>query len=47
MEEIPNEYVFSFESDGSLSPEEIFNKACEELVSRFDKISGEIDTALA
>lgn len=47
MEDIPNEYVFSFESDGSLSPEEIFNKACEELVSRFDKISGEIDTALA
>ncbi len=47
MEDIPDEYVFSFESDGSLSPEEIFNKACEELVSRFDKISGEIDTALA
>ncbi len=27
MEDIPNEYVFSFESDGSLSPEEIFNKS--------------------
>jgi len=39
--------VFSFESDGSLPPEEIFNRACQELVSRFDKISGEIDIALA
>jgi len=47
LEEIPGEYVFSFESDGSLSPEEIFNKACEELVARFEKISGEIDGALA
>jgi len=47
MEELEGEYVFSFESDGSLSPEQIFNQACEELVSRFDKITGEIDTALA
>ena len=47
LEEIPGEYVFSFESDGSLPPEEIFNKACEELVARFEKISGEIDGALA
>jgi len=47
MEDIPGEYVFSFESDGSLPPEEIFNRACQELVSRFDKISGEIDIALA
>ncbi|MGB1588848.1 MAG: DNA-directed RNA polymerase subunit D [Candidatus Poseidoniaceae archaeon] len=47
MEDIPGEYVFSFESDGSLAPEEIFNRACQELVSRFDKISGEIDIALA
>lgn len=47
MEELEGEYIFSFESDGSLSPEQIFNQACEELVSRFDKITGEIDTALA
>ena len=47
MEDIEGEYVFSFESDGSLSPENVFNQACDELVSRFDKITGEIDTAFA
>ncbi len=47
MEEMDGEYIFSFESDGSLSPEEIFNAACGELVSRFEKITGEIDAALA
>ena len=47
LEDIEGEYIFSYESDGSLSPEEIFNQACEELSSRFGKITGEIDTALA
>jgi len=47
MEDIDGEYVFSFESDGALSPEDVFNHACDELVSRFEKIDGEIDTALA
>ena len=47
MEDIEGEYVFSFESDGSMPAEEIFNKACEELVSRFEKITGEIDAAFA
>jgi DNA-directed RNA polymerase subunit D len=47
MEDMDGEYIFSFESDGSLSPEEIFNAACAELVSRFEKITGEIDVALA
>ncbi|MAX46033.1 MAG: DNA-directed RNA polymerase subunit D [Euryarchaeota archaeon] len=47
MEDIEGEYVFSFESDGSMSTEEIFNRACEELVSRFEKITGELDTAFA
>ena len=47
LEDIEGEYVFSFESDGSLSPEQIFNQACDELVSRFNKITGEIDIALA
>ena len=46
MEDIEGEYVFSFESDGSMPAEEIFNRACEELVSRFEKITSEIDTAL-
>lgn len=47
MEDIKGEYVFSFESDGSMPAEEIFNRACEELVSRFEKITGEIDAAFA
>ena len=47
LEDIEGEYVISFESDGSLSPEQIFNQACDELVSRFNKITGEIDIALA
>lgn len=47
MEDIEGEYVFSFESDGSMPAQEIFNRACEELVSRFEKITGEIDAALA
>ena len=47
MEDIEGEYVFSFETDGSMSTEEIFNRACEELVSRFEKITGELDSAFA
>ena len=47
LEDIEGEYIFSYESDGSLSPEEVFNQACEELSSRFGKITGEVDTALA
>ena len=47
MEDIEGEYVFSFESDGSMPAEEIFNRACEDLVSRFEKITGEIDAAFA
>jgi len=46
LEDIEGEYVFSFESDGSLPAEEIFNRACTELVSRFEKITGEIDAVL-
>ncbi len=47
LEDVDGEYIFSFESDGALSPEEVFNQACAELVSRFEKITGEVDTAFA
>ena len=47
LEDVEGEYVFSFESDGALPPQEIFNRACAELVSRFEKITGEIDIAFA
>jgi len=47
MEDMDGEYIFSFESDGALTPEEVFNQACGELVSRFENITGEVDIALA
>jgi len=47
LEDLDGEYIFSFESDGALTPEEVFNQACGELVSRFENITGEVDTALA
>jgi hypothetical protein len=47
FEEMPEEFIFSFDSDGSSSPEAIFNKACMELVDRFDKISSDLDRVLA
>ena len=31
FETIPNEFVFMFESDGSLTPEQIINSAMDEL----------------
>ena len=31
MEDIPGEFVFHYETDGSLSPIDVFNRACEEL----------------
>ena len=47
FEEMPGEYIFAFESDGSQSPATIFNVACKELAARFDKIHGELDFAFA
>jgi len=47
LENLDGEYIFSFESDGALTPEEVFNQACGELVSRFENITGEVDIALA
>ena len=47
LDEIPGEFVFTYETDGALKPEEVFNRACEELSDRFDRISDELDLALA
>lgn len=47
LEEVPGEYLFTFETDGALEPEEVFNRACTELASRFERISSELDVALA
>lgn len=47
LEEVAGEFVFTYETDGALKPEEVFNRACEELSDRFDRISDELDLALA
>ena len=47
FEDIPGEFILTFESDGALSPTAIFNCAIKELASRFDKIQQEVDLALA
>jgi DNA-directed RNA polymerase subunit D len=47
LEKVAGEFVFTYETDGALRPEEVFNRACEELSARFVRISDELDTALA
>mgnify|MGYP000511804211 CR=1 FL=1 len=47
MEDIPGEFIFHYESDGSLSPIEIFNRACNELESRFDSLSEQLKVAFS
>lgn len=47
MEKVDGEFVFSFDTDGALSPEAVFNQACEALSSRFVLLNEELDTVLA
>jgi DNA-directed RNA polymerase subunit D len=47
FEEVPGEFILTFEGDGALDPTTIFNCAIKELASRFDKIQQEVDLALA
>ena len=47
IENVEGEYVLSFDSDGSLPPEEIFNRACQVLSERFDSLSDELNSVLA
>jgi DNA-directed RNA polymerase alpha subunit len=46
IEEVPEEFILSFETDGSMTPRVAFDKATEELSSRFDNISQDIISAL-
>jgi len=46
MEKVDGEFVFSFDTDGSLSPEVVFNQACEVLSSRFVLLNEELDAVL-
>ena len=47
LDEVAGEFIFTYETDGALKPEEVFNRACEELSARFNRISDELDLALA
>ena len=46
MEKVDREFVFSFDTDGALSPEAVFNQACEVLSSRFVLLNEELDAVL-
>lgn len=47
IDQVENEFLFMFETDGSLEPLTVFNRACEELAQRFSLISEELDLVLA
>ena len=44
---VEGSYVFSFETDGSLAPEAVFNLAIEELKSRFTDLGEDLERAFA
>ena len=46
IEEVPEEFILSFETDGSMTPRVAFERATKELSSRFDIISEDIVSAL-
>ncbi|RJU83974.1 MAG: DNA-directed RNA polymerase subunit D [Candidatus Poseidoniales archaeon] len=46
IEEVPEEFILSFETDGSMTPRVAFEKATEELSARFENISQDIVSAL-
>tara|TARA_B100001769_G_scaffold242414_1_gene210478 strand:+ start:1155 stop:2069 length:915 start_codon:yes stop_codon:yes gene_type:complete len=46
LEEMPGEFVLTYDSDGSLEPAEIFNQACKELAGRFNTIQEDINLAM-
>ncbi|MEC7483197.1 MAG: DNA-directed RNA polymerase subunit D [Candidatus Thermoplasmatota archaeon] len=47
LNKVDGSFVFSFETDGSLSPEAIFNSAIEELKSRFTDLGDDLGRAFA
>ena len=47
FEEVENAYVFTFETDGSLTPEQAFNSAMDELKARFENLASDIKRAFA
>ncbi|MGB0787576.1 MAG: hypothetical protein ACPGR1_06195 [Candidatus Poseidoniaceae archaeon] len=47
LNKVEGSYVFSFETDGSLAPDAVFNLAIEELKSRFTDLGEDIERAFA
>ena len=47
LNKIDGSYIFSFETDGSLAPEAVFNMAIDELKSRFANLGEDLDRAIA
>ncbi len=46
LEEVPDEYIFSFETDGSMSPQIAMKKAAEALSANFDSLKADLSTVL-
>ena len=46
VEEVPNEFVLSFETDGSMAPRVAFEKAVAELSSRIEGIEEDLALVL-
>lgn len=46
LEDVPNEFILSFETDGSMSPKVAFEKAVSELTARFGGIEDDLKAVL-
>ena len=46
LEEVSGEYILEFETDGSMDPRTAFEKAVEELASRFGSLEQDIASAI-
>ncbi len=46
LEEVPGEFILEFETDGSMSPKIAFEKAVEELATKFGSLENEISSSI-
>ena len=46
IEAVPGEYLFSFDTDGSMTARTAFSMGCQALASRFSKLSGQLSEEL-
>ncbi len=47
FEKVEDAFVFTFETDGALTPVQAFNGAMQELKGRFENLSNDIEKAIA